>query len=217
MSVIRNAMYRGIAQDENGNVIPNASVTVTNENGGGLAVLYDGRAVDTIADNPLTADSNGYFEFYTVGGAYRIDVTKDLYTRTHRWVGIGTASEFDASDLLFSFPMFWQASNKPGLGEELPPVDVPYPLTLYTTFQGWYGRVRVAPTLTQEISIVTRAGASGASTEIATLTIDAGEYEGAFAMADDVSLDIGAQVWPVMPNPRDATMADFSMVITARR
>lgn len=91
------AGYRGFAQDELGTIIPLASVTVTDEDTGSRPQLYGDRAGATAIGNPFLADAEGYFTFYVVGGRYRIDVDSGTSTRTFRDVGVGTASEYDAS------------------------------------------------------------------------------------------------------------------------
>ena len=217
MPQVHLAKFQAVATDEFGNIIPSPDVAVTRELDGTSPILYANRDGSTQRNNPFVGNVDGSFDFHIEGGAYRIEASKNGLSRVWRYTGVGTAAEYDANDLLFAFPIFWQAANKPGVAEAMPPIDVPLPLTLYNDFDGWYARVRTAPTSTQVVSIRHRAGASGASTEIATLTFTAGQYEGVFVMADDVPLSPGDQVWPLFPSPRDLTMADFSMCILARR
>lgn len=78
-----------------GDVQPGALVTVTLE-GGGLATLYDNRAGTGMPiANPVTADSNGFVQFFSASGAYRIEATKGAFNITWRYVPMGTAAEFD--------------------------------------------------------------------------------------------------------------------------
>lgn len=217
MAIINRAIHQSYATDDAGNIVPFADIVVRDEVTGTIITVYPDRSGTVPVVPPLQADAKGYFHFYVQGGRYRIDVTKNGVTSTKRNVAIGTAQEYDANDLLFAFPMFWQAANKPGLGEDLPPLDLPLPVVLYDDFVGWNARLRIAPTSNQTISIRYRPSLVVADTQIATLTFLAGAFSGTFSMADDTPLVAGGQIWPRFPNPRDATMADFSMCILARR
>lgn len=63
---------QGTIVDENGDVIPNAIVTVRSETSGALASLFDDRDGTNSIGNPINADSNGYVFFYVEPGRYRI-------------------------------------------------------------------------------------------------------------------------------------------------
>ncbi len=54
-------------------------------------------------------------------------------------------------------------------------------------------------------------------TEIATATIDAGENEGVIVCPAEVEFIAGDQIYPIMPDPHDATLADWSMTLVLRR
>jgi hypothetical protein len=83
--------------DEAGNVLPGAQVTVRREVAGApFALVYSDRDGVTPIGNPFAADGEGFAAFHVAGGAYRITVTKAGFTRTWRYVAIGTAAEFDA-------------------------------------------------------------------------------------------------------------------------
>lgn len=86
-------------QDTNGNLITDeATVTVTREDGSGIAAIYSDRDGNTPKPNPFTTN-NGIVEFYAPGGAYRIDITAGSFTGTWRYSSVGTAAERDADEL----------------------------------------------------------------------------------------------------------------------
>lgn len=88
-----------VAVDLQGNVIPNATVTVRIEGAGApLAPIYSDREGTTPKSNPFNADENGRITFYAEGGAYRIDVSDGTNVVTYRHVGIGTAQEADIDE-----------------------------------------------------------------------------------------------------------------------
>lgn len=88
-----------VAVDLQGNVIPNATVTVRIEGAGApLAPIYSDREGTTPKSNPFNADENGRITFYAGGGAYRIDVSDGTNVVTYRNVGIGTAQEADIDE-----------------------------------------------------------------------------------------------------------------------
>lgn len=83
-------------QDEDGNVVDGAEVTVRREDSGALAVPYSDREGTTGLGNPYVAADGAAAGFYVIGGCYRIDAELGAFTRTWRHEGVGTASEFDA-------------------------------------------------------------------------------------------------------------------------
>lgn len=90
------ARYSGVVTDGQGNVVPGAAIKVRAElPGAPLAALKADRAGLTNKDNEFNAEADGTFFFHVVGGAYRIDATKDGQTYTRRYVGIGLAQESD--------------------------------------------------------------------------------------------------------------------------
>lgn len=90
------AKYNGVAQDAAGNALGSPSVQVTLE-GGGLVPLYSDRAGAVPISNPFFGAADGTFSFHVASGAYRIDVISGAVTRTLRYVGIGTAAEYDGT------------------------------------------------------------------------------------------------------------------------
>lgn len=85
-----------VIQDDEGNIIDGASITITRESTGGLAVPKSDRAGTTPLGNPYTAADGRDAGCYLVGGDYRVDVVKDDLSFTMRHVGCGTAAEVDA-------------------------------------------------------------------------------------------------------------------------
>jgi hypothetical protein len=93
------ARWQATITDEEGNVLPGATVTVQREaTGNPLAVLYSDRAGTTPLGNPFAADGDGFAAFHTAGGPVRITATSGAFSRTWRYVGIGLAGERDYSD-----------------------------------------------------------------------------------------------------------------------
>ena len=95
------AIYTSAAWTANGGLSPasQALVTVRSESTGGLASLFEDRDGNSGLDNPFNADSQGRFEFYVTGGAYRVEVESDGFTQELRHQAVGTAAEFDAGAL----------------------------------------------------------------------------------------------------------------------
>jgi hypothetical protein len=93
------ARWQRSITDEAGTIQPLASITVRREVGGApLASIYSDREGATPLGNPFTADAEGFAAFHVRGGAYRIDASLGGFSRTWRYVGIGTSQEFDATD-----------------------------------------------------------------------------------------------------------------------
>lgn len=91
------ARYQFTVTDDEGNVIPAASVEVRVEaTGARLAVLYSDRNGTTPMGNPFAADGEGFAAFHVAGGAYRITATSGAFTRTFRYVAVGLAQESDS-------------------------------------------------------------------------------------------------------------------------
>jgi hypothetical protein len=90
------ARWQATIVDDAGNVQPAASVTVREETSGNpLANLFSDRAGVVSTGNPITADADGFAAFHVAGGAYQITATKGSFTRTWRYVGVGTMGEED--------------------------------------------------------------------------------------------------------------------------
>lgn len=90
------ARYQGFVQNNNGDIVPGASVEVISEGPGNPpAILYTDRAGTILAGNPVQSDPEGYYGFHVLGGAYRIHAYKGSFSREYRYVGIGLAQESD--------------------------------------------------------------------------------------------------------------------------
>lgn len=93
--------WQATIQDEAGNVVAGAVVTVRRESDGALAALFSDRDGMTGASNPLpAAGADGFVYFHAAGGAYRIDAELGAFSRTWRYVPMGTATEADYDDLV---------------------------------------------------------------------------------------------------------------------
>jgi len=71
--------YSDTIQDRNGNVIPGATVTVTDYPSGTTSTTYATNAPGS-STNPITADSNGQYSFYAIDGSYTITTSKSGIT-----------------------------------------------------------------------------------------------------------------------------------------
>jgi hypothetical protein len=91
------ARYQFTVVDDQGNVLPNASVEVRREAIGlPIASLYEDRDGVTPLGNPFNAGADGFAAFHVSGGAYRITATYTGGSRTWRYVAIGTLAEQDS-------------------------------------------------------------------------------------------------------------------------
>lgn len=91
------ARWQATIVDEAGNIQDGAMVTVRQETSGTpLASLFSDRDGLVPTGNPVTADADGYAFFHVVGGAYQITATKGSFTRTWRYVALGTMAEQDS-------------------------------------------------------------------------------------------------------------------------
>lgn len=74
--------YFNNVTNRTGDVVPGAIVTVTLTATGALATIYAGNGATPKA-NPITADNNGYFEFYAADGLYTLTITgSGIQTKT---------------------------------------------------------------------------------------------------------------------------------------
>jgi len=90
------AHYDLTATDEAGNIIAGATVEVRIEvPGAPLASLYSDRDGATPMANPTTTDSNGYAEFFCLGGAHKVTVTSGALEKIRRYQAIGLNAEGD--------------------------------------------------------------------------------------------------------------------------
>lgn len=75
--------FFGVAQDDRGNVLAGATVTVTLTSSGATATIYEDDETTPLS-NPLTSDSRGRFDFKAANASYDVKVKKgsDTYTLT---------------------------------------------------------------------------------------------------------------------------------------
>lgn len=93
------ARFQRNVVDNAGNIQASPTVTVRDATTNSLVSIYSDRAGITALGNPFTGDANGLAAFYVAGGAYRITAVKGAFSVTWDYVGIGTAQEYDFSDI----------------------------------------------------------------------------------------------------------------------
>lgn len=94
------AKYQSFAQDSQGNVIVGPNVEVRRESDNALVSLFSDRAGATPRGNPFVGGGDGLIDFHVAGGAYKITITKGSFSRTLRYVAIGTYAELDIGNSL---------------------------------------------------------------------------------------------------------------------
>lgn len=72
--------YRGVARDEFGNSLNEASVSVFEPDGVTLATIYSEETLTTGQANPFTTGADGVYDFYSDPGYYDIQVAKTGFT-----------------------------------------------------------------------------------------------------------------------------------------
>lgn len=86
-----------VVQDEHGEILDGAEITIRDESDNSLASLFSD--VDGLVPigNPYTADDGADAGCYVAGGTYRIDIEKDDFSRPirHWQVGFGTVTEIE--------------------------------------------------------------------------------------------------------------------------
>ena len=76
-------------QDQQGNAVSGATVTVTDSETGQPATLYADRDGNSTLSNPFTTGVNGLIRFYAASGFYQIDAVKDGDTASFQWENVG--------------------------------------------------------------------------------------------------------------------------------
>lgn len=71
----------GTVRDLKGNVVEGATVEVLTYPAGATATIYSDNG-STTTTNPLTTDSDGYFEYYAANGNYTWVITTDTDEKT---------------------------------------------------------------------------------------------------------------------------------------
>ncbi len=129
--------YFGLAVDHAGNVIPGASVSVTNYFGGHVSTLLDDDENEEL-DNPLTTDADGRFEFCAESGLYNITITKgDVVIQFRHVVMVGTAD----------IPTIRRIFRNPVYSVDIHPIAVEIPHTTMYMTQRVEGDPIVSPTV----------------------------------------------------------------------
>jgi hypothetical protein len=94
------ARWQASIVDDAGNIVATPSIEVRRETGGApLAALFSDRDGVVPLGNPFAAGADGFAAFHVAGGAYRITATQGAFSRTWRYVAIGTAAELDGDRL----------------------------------------------------------------------------------------------------------------------
>jgi hypothetical protein len=103
------ASWQATIVDESGDVVPGATITVLREIAGQPpAQCYSDRNGSTPIGSTFSADADGFVRFFVAGGAYQITATSGSFSRTWRYVAIGTAAETDAGTIVTAMqPSAW--------------------------------------------------------------------------------------------------------------
>jgi hypothetical protein len=88
--------YSQTVQDANGTVLAGTTVTIKLANSSTNATIYTDAVCSTVASNPLSSASDGYFTFYAKNGRYDIVFAKTGYSFTNA----------NTSDYYLGEPMF---------------------------------------------------------------------------------------------------------------
>ena len=109
------ARWQSTIVDAQGNIVPNATITVRNEGTGILAAVKSNRAGTTAKANPFVADEHGFAFAYLVGGSYRVTATKGDFSAEWRHVAVGRAAE---TDLTLAVPKSdWSSETEYNTGD----------------------------------------------------------------------------------------------------
>nr|AKH46262.1 hypothetical protein P12026_20 [uncultured marine virus] len=90
------SVFQSSVVNNSGDVQGGAEIEVVNEANGLPANLYSTRA-GAATTNPMFADADGFFRFYTEAGEYRITATSGPFSKTFRYVRVGDSGGKDAS------------------------------------------------------------------------------------------------------------------------
>lgn len=93
------ARFQRTVVDTSGNVVASPTITVRDQVTNALISIYSDRDGLTAISNPFTGTSGGLAAFHSAGGAYKITATSGAFSITWDWVGIGTAQEYDLTDI----------------------------------------------------------------------------------------------------------------------
>lgn len=93
------AAWHSVVTDDNGAVVPQATITVRHTDTGALARLYSVRDGSEPKGNPFQTGIDGMISFFASGGAYTVIASKGTLERRWSFVPIGTAQEYDIDGL----------------------------------------------------------------------------------------------------------------------
>lgn len=93
------AAWHSVVTDDNGAVVPQATITVRHTDTGALARLYNARDGSEPKGNPFQTGADGMISFFASGGAYTVIAAKGTLERRWSFVPIGTAAEYDIDSL----------------------------------------------------------------------------------------------------------------------
>ena len=93
------ARWQATIVDGAGNIQPGAFIEVRRDvPGQPLVSLFSDRAGASPLTNPFNADEEGFAAFHVTGGVYKITATRGGFSRTWRYVAIGTTAENDLAE-----------------------------------------------------------------------------------------------------------------------
>jgi hypothetical protein len=93
------ARFQRTIVNATGDIVASPTVTVRDQATNALVTIYSDRDGLSALSNPFTGTSGGLAAFHVEGGTYRITATSGAFTAEWTWVGIGTASEYDFTDI----------------------------------------------------------------------------------------------------------------------
>lgn len=88
--------------NSDGTILDGATVEVRRESDNGLAALFSDRAGASPMTNSFVAADGSDAGFHVIGGSYKVTATLGAFSRTWRYVAVGTAAEADSTDYVFS-------------------------------------------------------------------------------------------------------------------
>jgi len=93
------ARFQRYVVDDNGDIVASPTVEVRDQVTNALATIYTNRDGSTALANPFTGTAEGLAAFHVAGGSYKITATSGAFSAEWTWVGIGTAQEYDFTDV----------------------------------------------------------------------------------------------------------------------
>lgn len=93
------ARFQRYVVDDTGDIIASPTIEVRDQITNALVSIYSDRAGASAISNPFTGTSGGLAAFHVAGGAYKVTATSGAFSVTWEWVGIGTAQEYDFTDV----------------------------------------------------------------------------------------------------------------------